>query len=120
MTSAARSRKLMISVLATQIQDYMQAKELTNDIDAEHLKLLQKKQMKKNMTGMESRLAGTLTRGREAMIYLFDDSKESDEWVFGFNFICRYIGIDPVRFRRAIRALRKENIQAVRNRAKLA
>lgn len=46
-SSAERSRKLMISVLATQIQDYMQAKELTNNIEAEHLKLLKLKTMKK-------------------------------------------------------------------------
>jgi len=70
------------------------------------------------MTGVEQRIAGTLTRGREAMTYLFDDSKESDNYVFGFNFICRYIGIDPVRFRKAIRALRKENIQAIKEQAK--
>lgn len=113
-----RNRKLMIAVLACQIQDYMQAKELTNDIEAEHLKLLRLKALKKNMTGVEQRIAGTLTRGREAMVYLFDESKESDEYVFGFNFICSYIGIDSTRFRNAIRALRKENIQAVKARAR--
>ncbi len=56
----------------------------------------------------------TLGRGRLAEIYLFDDSYESDNYVFGFSYICRYIGLDPKRMRQKIREIKQEQIEGIR------
>jgi len=46
-------------------------------------------------------------RYKKAEIYIFNDLDESEEYVFGFKFICRYIGLDPLRFRKKIKNYKK-------------
>jgi len=46
-------------------------------------------------------------RYKKAKIYIFNDLDESEEYVFGFKFICRYIGLDPLRFRKKIKNYKK-------------
>lgn len=110
-----RCRKLMIGVLATQIQDYLYAKEIADNIEREYLKSI-KRGLKKS--GAELRRTAALSRGVRAMTYIFDNSNGSENYVFGFKFICRYIGLDPERFRTAIRALRMDTIRAIRDEIK--
>lgn len=55
-----------------------------------------------------------LTRGQMAYQYIFIDNEESDNYQFGFNFICRYIGLDPERLRERIREIKQEQIQGIR------
>jgi len=35
--------------------------------------------------------------------YIFQNDKESNEYVFGFNFVCTHIGLDPNKLRKAIK-----------------
>lgn len=77
--------RLMISVLATQLKDY---------------------------------LSFCKRKKEQAEVYLFDDSKESDDYVLGFKFICKHIGIDPLRFRKKIKSIRKEDIKEILGKAK--
>ena len=108
-------RKLMISVLATQIQDYLYAKEITDHIEREYSRSIKRGQKK---SGVELRRTAALYRGVRAMAYIFDNSNGSDNYVFGFKFICRYIGLDPGRFQAAIRRLTIGTIRAIRDEAK--
>jgi len=39
--------------------------------------------------------------------YIFRNDKESDNYIFGFNSICRYIEIDPGRFRKKLKELKE-------------
>jgi len=41
----------------------------------------------------------------EARRWIFDDTDGSNEYCFGFLFICSYLGLDPGRTRKNIRAL---------------
>jgi len=52
--------------------------------------------------------------GENARIYIFENKKESNEYVFGFEFICNYFGLDPEKFRKKIEALRQEHIKKLR------
>jgi len=113
---ARRQNKFMISVLATQIQDYLYAKGITDDIEGEHLKSIGGKCKEKS--ARELRKTKVLSRGLKAMVYIFDDTWSSDNYVFGFKFICRHIGLDPGRFRKAIRRLRQQQIAGVWDRAR--
>lgn len=114
--SDSRCRKLMISVLATQIQDYLRAKEITEHLEDAHYVAISKRRDKK--TGREQRMTSTLTRGLAAQSYIFDDTWDSENYVFGFKFICSYIELDPTKFREAIRDLKREDIRDARLRAK--
>ncbi len=71
-------RSLMLSVLTTQVKDYI-------------------KSVRKGGKPAEVPRA-----------YIFENNKESTEYVFGFNFICTYIGLDPIRLRRKIKEMRTE------------
>jgi len=51
--------------------------------------------------------AGFISAGE----YIFDDSRDSSEYPFGFIFICKYFGIDVKKSRAAIKALRREMIK---------
>ncbi len=75
----------MIGVLATQIQDYLNSYEYLWD---------------------EPKKKAARTRAETARAYIFDDTWYSDNYVFGFKFISRYIGLDPEKFRAAIRQLK--------------
>ena len=108
---ARRQNKFMISVLATQIQDYLYAKGITDDIEGEHLKSIAGKCKEKSPKDL--RKTKMLSCGLKAMAYIFDDTWQSENYVFGFKFICRYIGLDPEKFRAAIRALRKEHVNGI-------
>jgi hypothetical protein len=115
---AKRDQKLMIAVLATQIQDYLYARGTTDDIEGEHLKSVRGKRWRRKRTPKEQRRVALLTRGLTAKAYIFDDTWESENYVFGFIFICSYIGLDPEKFRTAIRALKMEHISGVWDRAR--
>jgi hypothetical protein len=115
---AKRDQKLMIAVLATQIQDYLYARGTTDDIEGDHLKAVGGNRWTKKKTPKEKLRVALLTRGLKARAYIFDDGWESENYVFGFKFICSYIGLDPEKFRTAIRALRKEHISGVWERAR--
>lgn len=49
----------------------------------------------------------TSLRYKQAEIYIFNDMDESEEYVFGFKFVCKYIGLDPLRFREKIKNYKK-------------
>lgn len=68
-------RDLMVSVLATQLKDYMS-------------------------------IVPALSKAAEN--YIFDDTKEAQGYVFSFVSICKYIELDPEKFRQKIKLLKKE------------
>ena len=113
-----RHRKLMISVLATQIQDYLYAKETAENIAAAHMQAVLKGTSRKQRTAKELRRTTMLTRGLKAMSYIFEDTWESENYVFGFKFICRYIELEPEKFRKAIWALKREHVRGIWDRAR--
>ena len=47
---------------------------------------------------------------KKAKVYIFDDTSESEEYVFGFKFVCKYIGLDPAKFREKIKKYQKNNL----------
>ena len=109
-------RALMISVLAQAITDYIQAvrvagldfrkklKKVSFDLDLtdilQGVKIIRSPKERLDIEAM--------TRGEEAKTYIFEDSKEYRVYVFGFTFICTYLGIDPGRFRKRIKEKREE------------
>ena len=133
-------KNLMTGVLATQIQDYINAREITDfsfmdkigRLEKEIKRLIRKLvQLKKKQYYNEAecterkirlkqcdleiaakhRKKIIVSQGRSAEIYIFENNKESDNYVFGFNFICRHLGLDPERFRKKIRELRLRHIR---------
>jgi len=117
--NARRQRKLMTSVLATQIQDYLYAKGITDDIEGERARSIQRGiQWIGKKPSKELRKTAVLTRGLAAMAYIFEDTWESGNYVFGFKFICRCIELEPEKFRIAIRRLKMEHIRGIWDRAR--
>ena len=55
-----------------------------------------------------------LSHGQAAYQYIFLDDYESDNYVLGFNYICRYIGLDPKRLRDKIREIKQDQIKGIR------
>ena len=133
-------KNLMTSVLATQIQDYINAREMTDfsfmdkigKLEREIkrlIKKLAKAEKEKYYTETEDikwkirlkqyklliasthRKKTMVSRGRSAEVYIFENNEESDNYVFGFNFICRHLEMDPERFRKKIRELRLQHIR---------
>ena len=133
-------KNLMTAVLATQIQSYINAREMTDfsfmakieKFEKEITRLLkqlaqaekkkccneaeyaeQKIRLKqcKLMIAVAHRKKTMVSKGRSAEIYIFENNEESDNYVFGFNFICRYLELDPEKFRKKIRELRLEHIR---------
>jgi len=133
-------KNLMISVLATQIQGYINAREMTDFSFMEEIIKLEKeiKRLIKKSTRVEKqkyhneseyikwkirlkqrnleiaakhRKKIIVSQGRSAEIYIFENNEESDNYVFGFNFICRHLELDPERFRKKIRELRLQHIR---------
>jgi len=133
-------KNLMTAVLTTQIQDYINAREITNfsfveevgRLDREIIKLIRhlvqakEKEYHNKAEQIEQKIMfkrcelsiakahrrkKIASKGRSAEIYIFENNEESDNYVFGFNFICRYLELDPERFRKKIRELRLENIR---------
>ena len=49
------------------------------------------------------------SRYKKAEIYIFSDMNESEEYVFGFKFICSYIGLDPTRLREKVKKYQKSS-----------
>lgn len=95
----------MISVLAQTITDYIHAiniggVDFQTKLKSERIKIMKEK-------GEERRIK-IMSRGQAAKCYIFDDTKASDNYIFGFKFICRYLSIDPERFREKIRGKREE------------
>lgn len=173
---------LMTNVLATQVQDYINAKEITNyplqeEIAkiSKRIKTLNKKIGKvgiKKSKSLDEMIANIekevklfllceklnkisnrktlLGHGEEARRYIFEDIQpvfevndikkwdkekkkyvldkkisskiigyeKSDEHVFGFKFICKYLGLDPTRFREKIKELKKKQIKEIQARIK--
>jgi len=114
-------RKLMVAALAQRIQDYVNAKGESGDRLADEIESLErdiKKQtylyVERSETGKLHRRKRAVRRGVEAEHYIFDNNEESNNYVFGFNFICKTIGLDPNRFRRKIKELRQEKIREFR------
>jgi len=87
-------RNLMVGVLTTMIKDYIVG--------------IKKK----------GRLTPALmAHAKNAEDYIFIDSKESDNYVFGFNFICRFIELDPERLRKQLANIKTtEDIEALEER----
>uniref|UniRef100_A0A6M3X655 Uncharacterized protein n=1 Tax=viral metagenome TaxID=1070528 RepID=A0A6M3X655_9ZZZZ len=93
-------RKIMTSVLSVQIQDYIYGVRLNAGPVGKELR-----RERKDKTGIAKDRATRVTglrRAEQAYEYLFVDSKESGEYVFGFRFICSFLGFDYVRLRAAI------------------
>lgn len=138
--------KLMISLLAQQVMDYINAREVTDfsfekeviklqkqiNPDSKKLAMLRKLRsdnlddmiknieaeiefikLNKKLSNLEckKKLFGL---GESARVYIFENSKESKEYVFGFEFICTYFGLDPERFRKKIKELRRKQIKELR------
>ncbi len=55
-----------------------------------------------------------LSHGQAAYQYIFLDDYESDNYVLGFNYICRYIGLDPDRLRDRIGEIKQDQIKGIR------
>ena len=133
-------KNLMTAVLATQIQDYINAREMTNfsfvqevgKVEREikklfkHLLQAKEKEYHKEAEHIEQKIMlkrselsiakahrrkEIVLKGRTAEIYIFENNEESDNYVFGFNFICRHLGLEPERFRKKIRELRAKHIR---------
>lgn len=68
-------RELMVSVLATQIKDYVS-------------------------------IVPALSKAAES--YIFDNSRRAKNYVFSFISICKYIELEPEKFRKKIKLLRIE------------
>lgn len=117
-------KDLMIGVLVTQIEDYI----LARDIFGKTFPKI-KRRTPLNPTGRpkkgsnikkrgpltkeerkEKERRRFLTRGEAAKEYIFENDSESDNYVFGLNFICRYIGLDPERLRKRLKELRAERL----------
>lgn len=64
--------------------------------------------------GIRTRKLKMLSIGLNAYHYIFIDNWESDNYIFGFNFICRYIGLDPKRMRDKVREIKQEQIKGIR------
>lgn len=104
-------KELMTAVLASILKDYIHAVKVGGLDFSKKLKKEQTKidKMKKvNCNPKTLRKVELMSRGEDAKHYIFDDSKESEEYVFGFKFICTYIGLDPEKFRKAIKEKREE------------
>lgn len=106
-------KELMISVLAQAITDYIQAVRVGGINFKEELsnKYIQmSKAKKKDIDKKELREIEAMTKGEEAKCYIFDDDSytESENYVFGFKFICSFIGMDPEKFRKRIKEKREE------------
>jgi hypothetical protein len=104
-------KKLMIAVLTQMIIDYIHAIKIGGlnfgkMLNKDRIKI--KKTGKKNCDAEMLRNVDTMTRGEEARYYIFEDFRESEEYVFGFKFICSYIGLDPEKFRKKIKEKREE------------
>ena len=133
-------KNLMTAVLATQIQDYINAREITDFSFMDKIARLEKdikrlirklpqdkeKQCYNETESMERKIRlkqcnleiatkhrkkTIVSQGRSAEIYIFENNEESDNHVFGFNFICRYLELDPEKFRKKIRELRLQHIR---------
>lgn len=98
-------KKLMTSVLAQAITDYIQAVKVGG---LNFSKRLKKDGVRGKKTSKEKLAIEAMTRGNAAKVYIFDNSMYSEEYVFGFKFICTYLGIDPKKFRKRIKEKREE------------
>jgi len=110
-------KKLMISVLAQAMTDYIQAIKIGGLGFTEKLKRNSTEMVKKlkkdskaflYRTPKEKCEIETMTKGQKAKIYIFENDEESETYVFGFKFICNYIGIDPEKFRKKIKEKRED------------
>lgn len=82
-------RNLMIAVLDVNIKDYM------NTFRRKRLKNKGQQQARE-------------LRNWKAKSYIFNDGQESEGYVFGFKFICKYLGLDPERMRNKIKEIKTE------------
>lgn len=104
-------KNLMTAVLANVISDYIKAVnvgglDFSKKLKKERVKLKNIKQ--KDLTSKQKRNIEAMARGEDAKHYIFDDSDESENYVFGFKFICTFIGLNPEKFRKKIREKREE------------
>lgn len=67
-------------------------------------------QIKDYLNGIKSSI-----RHKQAKAYIFSDVSESEEYVFGFKFICTLIGLDPSRLRKKIKKhkCREQNVRTL-------
>ena len=101
----------MIAVLTQMITDYIHAIKIgglnfKEKLNKDRIKIKEGK--KKYCDAKMLRNVNAMTSGEEARYYIFEDFKESEEYVFGFKFICSYIGLDPEKFRKRIKEKREE------------
>jgi len=104
-------KNLMTAVLTQMITDYIHAIKIGGINFEEKLsrdRIEMKKIKKKNCDAKMVRSVNAMTRGEEAKYYIFEDFEESEKYVFGFKFICSYIGLDPEKFRKRIKEKREE------------
>jgi len=104
-------KNLMTAVLAQQLTDYIKAVKVGRlGFSKEYEKELaiMRRARDKDLSPRQRRYKKTMTRGEEAKYYIFADSKESENYVFGFKFICTYLGLDPERFRQKIKEKREK------------
>jgi len=110
---------LMIAVLAQAITDYIQAIKVGGLDFSEQLRrrsqgivdgrtLGQGKEAFIFMSHKEKRELTAMSRGNVAKTWIFDHSSVSEEYVFGFEFICSYFGLEPQKFRKRITEKREE------------
>ena len=102
---------LMTAVLAQSMTDYIQAVKVGGLNFSKKLKTELAKIGDTKARDLEPKLKRNIkvmTRGESAKCYIFDDSEESRGYVFGFEFICTYIGLDPGRLRKKIKEKREK------------
>lgn len=173
---------LMTAVLTTQIQDYINAREITDYSLQQEISSTSKKIKSLNKTIesigigktksldamikniekevrvflLHKKLARIGSRrtlcvlGERARQYIFEDMQpifkvdditvwdkekkknvldkkisskiigytKSDEYVFGFKFVCSYLGLDPIKFRKKIKELRIKHIKELQSKIK--
>jgi len=98
-------KKLMTSVLAQAMTDYIQAVKVGG---INFSKRLEKENFRGKKTSKEKYVIEAMTRGNAAKAYIFDDSRNSEGYVFGFRFISSCLGIDPEKFRKRIKEKRED------------
>jgi len=88
--------RLMLAILAEALKDYT--------------KIYRGKAKEAKTRAMKNEKMQRESRKRQAEIYLFSDTKESENYILGFKNICSYFGYDPVRLRKKlIEYMRRED-----------
>lgn len=101
----------MLAFLLSNVEDYLRALFLAGKDFQEELKKFREKddevktrgQKAAPKTDQEFKKFRILAQGEKSKIYLFSNSKSSEESPLGFNFICWYFGFNPKKIRGILR-----------------